>query len=136
VAWIDTRRMIVPDSLVVALGALGLVATQLFDPDSLVARLIAAAATFAALCVLRELFFRLRGREGFGLGDVKFMTASGLVIGAEGLPSMILLASLTGLVAAMVLLKLRGRLSRLPFAPHLGAALWIADAGSFSFCRC
>jgi leader peptidase (prepilin peptidase) / N-methyltransferase len=125
ISAIDARRMIVPDGLVLVLALSGTAATFVFNPDALVARLLAAFGAMVGLWLFAEIFRRLRGQEGLGFGDIKFVAAAVLWIGLEGLPSMILMGSLTALFAALVLMAVRGRLTRLPFAPHLAAGLWI-----------
>ena len=125
IACIDARRMIIPDGLTAALALLGLGTIFIVDSGPLVSRLMAAGVTMLGLQTFREAFRHWRGHEGMGFGDVKLAGAAALWIGPEGLPSLILLAAMTALATAMCLRLARGRLRRLPFGPHLAAALWL-----------
>jgi leader peptidase (prepilin peptidase)/N-methyltransferase len=75
---------------------------------------------------LRRLYFALRKTQGLGLGDVKFLAAAGPWIGITGLPSLLLVATLTALAAAGSL-QLAGRdmtrRTSLPFGPFLAIGL-------------
>ncbi len=94
-----------------------------------------AALAYALAWGLRALHARLRGRIGLGLGDVKFLAAATAWTGLAALPLVILVASLTALLA-LGLASLTGRrigaATRLPFGPFLvlglHAALLLAPA--------
>jgi len=95
------------------------------------ARLTAAAdATLGAivgggiLWLFAEGYFRLRGREGMGLGDVKMMLMAGSFLGVRRTVLMLLIGSLLGTVAGLfaILVLKRGRDYPLPFGTFLGAA--------------
>lgn len=86
---------------------------------------LALAETILAyllLAGLRAGYARLRGRTGLGLGDVKFVAAAMPWIGLAHLPLMILIASLSALLAVAAL-HLSGRRigagTQLPFGPFL-----------------
>lgn len=51
------------------------------SPGKLAANFSAAVATYAALWLLAEAHYRLRGYEGLGLGDVKLAAAGALWVG-------------------------------------------------------
>ena len=76
--------------------------------------------------LVRLAYVRLRGRQGLGLGDVKFLGAAGAWVGADGLPVLLLAASLSGLLLALAQ-RAAGRkiggASRIAFGPHLSLAL-------------
>jgi leader peptidase (prepilin peptidase)/N-methyltransferase len=134
---IDLRRRILPDRLNFALLAAGLGVTALADPQmgSVLLRAAEAALAYALAWSLRALHARLRGRIGLGLGDVKFLAAATAWTGLAALPLVILVASLTALLA-LGLAALSGRrigaATRLPFGPFLAlglhAALLLAPA--------
>ena len=125
ITLIDARHMIIPDTLVFCLGITGVVSISFLTPGLVVMHLLGSIGGFAIFFVFRKAFFQLRGKEGIGFGDVKLVAVGCLWIGIEGLPSQILFASSTALVLAVFLRAKRGRLSRIPFAPHLTSALWI-----------
>jgi leader peptidase (prepilin peptidase)/N-methyltransferase len=68
-------------------------------------------------------------REAMGLGDVKFMAAIGAFIGWQGAVFSLMVSSLIGSVAGIVLIVARKRewSSRMPYGPYiaLAAVLWI-----------
>lgn len=78
-----------------------------------------------------EIWFRLKGSEALGLGDVKLISAAALVIGPVGLWAMIVTASLGGIVFAM----LRRNQRAVPFGPFLsygmilgfGFMIWVKE---------
>jgi leader peptidase (prepilin peptidase)/N-methyltransferase len=75
------------------------------------------------LWVVAEGYFRLRGREGMGLGDVKMMAAVGVFLGLKRTLMTVLAGSLLGSVIGIVLISLskKDRNYELPFGTFLGA---------------
>jgi leader peptidase (prepilin peptidase)/N-methyltransferase len=81
-----------------------------------------------ALLLLREAFYRLRGVDGLGLGDVKLAGVAGIWLGWELFAVAVTLAA----VAALVYVALRSlreggwpRARRIPFAACLAPAIWV-----------
>jgi leader peptidase (prepilin peptidase)/N-methyltransferase len=68
-------------------------------------------------------------REAMGLGDVKFMGAIGAFIGWQGAFFSLMVSSIIGAVAGVILILLRRRewSSRMPYGPYIAAAavIWI-----------
>jgi leader peptidase (prepilin peptidase)/N-methyltransferase len=124
---IDVRTGLLPDPLVLAVAIGGLLASAL-APDTLADRLAGAAVGGGLLAVVAIGYERLRGHAGLGWGDVKLVAALGLWVGWQGLPGVILCASLGGLgyAAAMALIGRPVRRDQeLPFGPFLAAAGWL-----------
>ena len=127
IALIDIRRGIIPNGLNLSIAGLGLLKAVVAGGAMAG---VEAAGTAVAIgfifWLLRRLYFALRKTQGLGLGDVKFLTAAGPWIGIAGLPSLLLIATLTALVAAGGL-QLAGhnmtRRTSLPFGPFLAAGL-------------
>jgi leader peptidase (prepilin peptidase)/N-methyltransferase len=126
-AWIDLRHGIIPDWLNLAIAGLGLVRIAVLDDWTLA---LGAAAqgilTGAIVWLLRWLYFRLRQRQGLGLGDVKLLAAAAIWVGIAGIPMLLLVASLAALVAAGVLHLAGEKMTRqtaLPFGPFLALGL-------------
>ena len=73
---------------------------------------------------LRAAYFYLRGSEGMGLGDVKLVAIIGGFLGWQGALSTLLLGSIAGSVAGIILMRRSGdRLKTvLPFGCFLGLA--------------
>ena len=126
-AWIDLRRGIIPDWLNLAIAVLGLARIAITDDWPLA---LSAAAegilTGAIVWLLRWLYFRLRRRQGLGLGDVKLLAAAAIWVGIAGIPLLLLVASLAALAAAGILHlageKMTGQ-TALPFGPFLALGL-------------
>jgi leader peptidase (prepilin peptidase)/N-methyltransferase len=131
IAWIDARRQMIPDSLNLLLGILGLFHIHAEQgADAIPQRLVAAAALAIFFLGLRKLYQAIRGQTGLGLGDVKFLTAATLWLGPLGLPWLVLFASISGLAWHIVATFPRGgsasALQRIAFGPHLAVGFLIA----------
>ena len=83
---------------------------------------LGAAAGSGLLWIVAEGYFRLRGREGMGLGDVKMMAAVGAFLGLKRTMLTVLLGSLLGSVIGILLIAIskKGRDYELPFGTFLG----------------
>jgi len=86
--------------------------------------LLGAAVGGGLLWMVAEGYFRLRGHEGMGLGDVKMMAMAGAFLGPQRTLMTLLVGSLLGSVigAAFILIRGKGRDYELPFGTFLGAA--------------
>jgi leader peptidase (prepilin peptidase) / N-methyltransferase len=91
--------------------------------DSLLGALVGGGL----LWVVAEGYFRLRGREGMGLGDVKMMAMVGAFVGLEGTLLAILIGSLLGSVIGLAFIAIfrKGQDYELPFGAFLGAGTMI-----------
>jgi leader peptidase (prepilin peptidase)/N-methyltransferase len=127
ITLIDIRRGIIPNGLNLSIASLGLL--KAIIADGAIAGIEAgctAVAVGAIFWLLRKLYFALRRTQGLGLGDVKFLAAAALWIGVRGIPTLLLIATLTALAAAGGLqLAGRGmtRQTSLPFGPFLAIGL-------------
>jgi len=100
---------------------------------SLADALLGAAAAGGLLWLVAEGYFRLRGREGMGLGDVKMMAMAGAFLGVQRGLLTILVGSLLGSLigAAIISIGRKGSDFELPFGTFLGAAaLLVVFVGS------
>lgn len=129
-AWIDFREGIIPDWLNLAIAVLGLIRGASIGGWPFVAEAVVEAVLVGAVIwLLRWLYFRLRKRQGLGLGDVKLLASSTLWIGMAGVPIQLLVAALTALSAALLVHVAGTRMTRhtaLPFGPFLAFALLVA----------
>jgi leader peptidase (prepilin peptidase)/N-methyltransferase len=127
IAMLDAEHFWLPHRLTVPLGLLGLAQAAAFEPDQILHRLIGVAIGFGALALIAWLYRRLRGREGMGGGDFRLLGAAGAWVGWEGLPSVLVLASITGLTVVGIR-ALRGRRPvgsvEVPFGVYLALGLW------------
>ncbi len=85
---------------------------------------LGAAVGSSLLWLVGEAYFRLRGREGMGLGDVKMMLMVGAFLGLKRTLLTILAGSLLGSVLGMLFILARKKESNyeLPFGSFLGMA--------------
>jgi leader peptidase (prepilin peptidase)/N-methyltransferase len=150
VAAIDARFGIIPDSLSGALivtGALKVLlesspaagtltatltstdlAALIPELDAICSRAMEAVIAVAGAILLRVCYRFLRGRDGFGWGDVKFVAAAALWVGLPMMPLMLFVAVLSAF-GTIVLLRQRhdqlGGNDAIPFGPHLALGLWL-----------
>jgi leader peptidase (prepilin peptidase) / N-methyltransferase len=95
--------------------------------------LLGAAAGSGLLWVVSEVYFRLRGREGMGLGDVKMMLMAGTFLGLKRTLLTIFAGSILGSVLGIAVIVARRKDSdyELPFGTFLGmAALLVVFFGT------
>lgn len=150
----DLRERILPDAVNYTGFALGLalsfatrptdgtalwVANRMFDfpPPapviSFVDALLGAALGSGLLWLVSEAYFRLRGREGMGMGDVKMMLLVGAFLGAKRTLLTIFAGSLLGSILGLAFMAARRKDSNyeLPFGTFLGmAALLVVFFGA------
>jgi leader peptidase (prepilin peptidase) / N-methyltransferase len=145
----DLRERILPDVVNYTGFALGLllslftapvdgtaswIARHIFDfppPEpvlSLADAILGAAVGSGVLWLVSEAYFRLRGREGMGMGDVKMMLMAGAFLGVKRTLLTILAGSLLGsfLGLAFILIRRKGSDYELPFGTFLGLAALLA----------
>jgi leader peptidase (prepilin peptidase) / N-methyltransferase len=91
---------------------------------SFVDAVLGAALGSGLLWVVSEGYFRLRGREGMGLGDVKMMLMAGAFLGPKRTLLTIFAGALLGSLIGIAFILLRRKDSdyELPFGTFLGAA--------------
>ena len=127
-AVIDYKYFLLPDFLTLPLIPFGLVVMWVNSPETLIDHVAGVIVGFGFVVVLREVYRRLRGREGMGFGDAKLLAASGAFVAWQALPSVILIASLTAL-AVVLFRRLQGANislgDRMPFGTFLCFATWI-----------
>ena len=90
---------------------------------SFVDAVLGAAVGGGLLWLVSEAYFRMRGREGMGLGDVKMMLMAGAFLGAKRTLLTILAGSVLGSVlgVAVILARRKDADYELPFGTFLGA---------------
>lgn len=106
ITLIDLRHFIIPDILSLPAIPLGLLANIILSEtgrwaalqDSLLATGIAAGVLYG----LRALYWKFRGIEGLGLGDVKLAAAAGAWIGLSDLTITCFIASFGALAAVFI----------------------------------
>jgi len=125
---IDVDHQLLPDSLVLPLLWLGLIANSFGLFTSLEDALWGAIAGYLSLWSVYWLFKLVTGKEGMGYGDFKLLAMLGAWGGWQVLPLTILLSSLVGAALGLIMLRLRNAETStpIPFGPYLAIAGWIA----------
>ena len=134
IVWQDLATFTISDAALAAVAAIGFAcrwSRAMGDGES-PWRALAAFGIDVVLCggtllVFREAYYRLKGVDGLGLGDVKLAAAGALLVGGVGFSWALFAASLAGLaaVAASRLIRpRRARGDRLAFGALLAPALW------------
>jgi len=122
---IDYRTLILPDILTLPLIAGGLLFA--YWQQALLAGSIGAVIGYAGLVGIELFYKKVRGVDGLGRGDAKLLAAGGAWCGWYGLAFILLIASASGLVHALLLSR-RGEQtnSKLPFGPHLALGIFVS----------
>lgn len=124
-AFIDWDTTLLPDHLTQPLTWAGLLTASLGGSAiGLQDAVWGAAGGYLFLWTVGTVFRGVTGKEGMGQGDFKLMAALGAWLGWQSGISLILIASLSGVIAG-VLLRMRGQLREggyFPFGPYLVAA--------------
>jgi prepilin signal peptidase PulO-like enzyme (type II secretory pathway) len=132
IALKDIASLTIPDRLNLAFFAIAalsrLIELRLADVtlfEGLKAVGLDLALSAGLLWVIREVYFRLRGYDGLGLGDVKLAAGGGLLLGATGFAFALLVASVLGLFAVVVSRLVKGprRMKEAEAQPHPITAL-------------
>ncbi|MDH5558944.1 MAG: A24 family peptidase [Alphaproteobacteria bacterium] len=127
-AVIDARHCLLPDVLVLPLIPAGILLQVWTMPEQWIDHLAGASIGFALFAAVGLFYRRVRRREGLGLGDAKLLAAAGAWVGWAGLPSVVLLGALFGIVTALIMRMAGrevGRVTELPFGPGLALAFWL-----------
>jgi leader peptidase (prepilin peptidase)/N-methyltransferase len=125
---IDLYEYRLPDLGTLPLAALGLAAAPVVLETSFWWHAAAAVIGFAGMAATALVYIRLRGRPGLGLGDAKLLAASGAWLGADGLPSVLLWACGSAIVALLLRGWRTGTLrsdTPIPFGPFLAFGTWL-----------
>ena len=125
-AYFDLRTFRLPDVITLPLILLGLLFNGVSN-ESLISfqdSLIGATLGYVCLWLLNLLYRIVKKQDGIGMGDAKLLAALGAWLGWFALPSILLIASLTGLIGGIIWLQWnkRNHRSAFPFGPFLAIA--------------
>ncbi len=126
-AGIDQDEQLLPDTLTLPglwAGLLFSLTGSLTDPTS---SILGASAGYLSLWSVYQGFRLLTGKEGMGHGDFKLLAMTGAWLGWQALPGTLLIASLVGACAGIVLLMGRHQQQGqpMPFGPYLAMSGWL-----------
>jgi leader peptidase (prepilin peptidase) / N-methyltransferase len=135
IAFVDRRRMIIPDELNALAFIVGLVAAGAGEGAVSIVAILQALARASLMFVLffafRAAFRALRGVEGMGFGDVKLAAVAGVWLDWAFLPVAVEIAALSALAVALYA-HFRGdgfdAKARLPFGAFFAPSIWICWA--------
>lgn len=119
-AWIDARHMYIPDGISLSILILAAASLMTLPRPDILSRMAGAVMCGGFLAVLRMLT-----KGGIGLGDVKLMASSGLLLGVKaGMAALLAAYVLAGLWCLIPLI--RGRVNgrtRIPMVPFFAISL-------------
>jgi leader peptidase (prepilin peptidase)/N-methyltransferase len=121
------RHCILPDAITLPGIAIGF-ALSFMLPPGWVASLIGAIAGGGVLLAVYEAYYRLRGIEGLGMGDVKMLAMVGAFLGWQLMLLTLVLASFAGSLLGLALIASgRGSMKlKLPFGTFLAVGALVA----------
>ncbi|UVL09830.1 A24 family peptidase [Pseudomonas rhodesiae] len=125
---IDADHQLLPDVLVLPLMWLGLIVNSFALLVPLSDAVWGAVAGYMSLWSVFWLFKLITGKDGMGYGDFKLLALLGAWGGWQIVPMTLLMASLVGVFAGLILMRVRkAQVSTpMPFGPYLAIAGWIA----------
>jgi leader peptidase (prepilin peptidase)/N-methyltransferase len=125
-ATIDARQHLLPDYLTLPLLGGGLLMSPFLDAAGPLPHVIGASAAWLFIVLVHVTYRKLRGRVGIGLGDAKLFAASGAWVAWNGLPSVLLIASVAGLIFGLLTNGREVTLQdRIPFGTFLCLGTWL-----------
>jgi leader peptidase (prepilin peptidase)/N-methyltransferase len=127
-AFIDLDHRILPNRITLPGVVVGL-ALSFFIPPGWLASLLGALLGGGLLWLIGEAYFRLRGIEGMGMGDVKMLAMVGAVLGWRAVVVTLVLASFTGALVGISMLARKENAMKyaLPFGTFLSAGALVAS---------
>lgn len=129
-ALIDLDTYLLPDSITLPLLWAGLLFNLFAEFVPLASAVSGAAFGYLVLWLIYQLFKLATGKEGMGYGDFKLLAAIGAWLGVTSLFSVVLFASVSGIVFGLSIQTIRGKkkTEAFPFGPCLvmGAFAWMA----------
>lgn len=126
--FIDLEHQILPNVITLP-GVVAGLAASFFVPPGIASSLLGALLGGGVLWAIAEIYVRVRGIEGMGMGDVKMLGMIGAFLGAPLMGLTLVLSSFAGAVVGVALMAGgRGDLQRkLPFGTFLAAAAVFAS---------
>jgi leader peptidase (prepilin peptidase)/N-methyltransferase len=125
---IDLQHRILPNVITLPGIIAGLVFSAVLPVPGWVAAAIGAVAGGGALFLIAEAYYRIRGVEGLGMGDVKMLAMIGAFLGWQLTLVTLMLASFSGSIIGVALMASgkRGMQAALPFGTFLAVGALVA----------
>jgi leader peptidase (prepilin peptidase)/N-methyltransferase len=124
---IDLQHQILPNVITLPGMVLGFV-LSLINPPGWVSSLVGMVLGGLIPWVIAEIYVRVRGEEGLGMGDVKMLAMIGAFLGWQLMVLTLVVASFLGSIVGLSLIFVRkgGMRSALPFGTFLTIAAFVA----------
>lgn len=132
IAVADARVYIIPDQLTLAALLLALAETAVsgFEnmPENMALATLRGLVLALGFLALRDLYYRLRHRQGIGLGDVKLAAVAGAWLDWPLIPVAIEIAAVLALIvyitSQLILRQPLRATAKLPFGVFFAPAIW------------
>ena len=125
ITGIDIDTYLIPDQLSLTILWIGLF-VSLFDVFVPVEKAVVGALFgYLSLWLVFWVFKFITGKDGMGYGDFKLLSAGGAWLGAEHLTVVLFIASVSGLIAAIIGRMAGGSASKIPFGPYLSVGIFV-----------
>ena len=122
-AYVDLRTFRLPDVITIPLILTGLCFNSFSSLRFITAQesLFGGLVGFLLLWLLNRLYRYIKKQDGIGMGDAKLLSALGAWLGWAALPSILFLASISGIIGGMIWLRVnkQNHGSPFPFGPFL-----------------
>jgi len=133
----DIRTLRIPNPLNFTILVAGLIFGNIVGQQPFYWQLFSIVTTYLLMLGICQSFHRIRGVHGLGLGDVKFTAAAAAWVGLQSIPSILMIASVSGLIIWYIAwfcgMRMDGK-TRLPFGPFLSLGLvWVWHSGPIQF---
>ena len=133
IAFIDLEHTYIPDRFQIILASLGLIAIicnfiGFNDGISWLDRVIGAAGSLALFVIIYFAGMLAYKREAMGIGDIKLVTAAGLLLGWKNMILAVLIGALVGAIVLSILRRVRNdeKEHEYPLGPFLAFGILIA----------
>lgn len=125
-SFIDLRSFRLPNIITLPLIISGIL-FNFFSPSSFVDvanSIIGAVIGYGSFWLLNSLYRLTKKQDGVGMGDAKLLAGLGAWLGWAALPSILLIASITGIIGGLIFLKWNKQSAShaFPFGPFLAFA--------------
>ena len=128
ITFTDLETYLIPDIYSIGGTLLGLLLSGVNPIVTWRESLLGAIVGGTILFLISFVYFRLRGREGLGGGDVKLMVMIGAFTGYKGVVVTMFVSAITGLMAGIIVMvrKKEGLSTMIPYGPFLALGAFVA----------
>lgn len=114
----DLKDFTIPNTPILFIAALGAVFSFVYLPELVLLYAFSSFGLLFVFGVAGEAVFRITGTDAFGYGDAKLIAACSMCCGVMAVPTLLLVASIGGIIVALLQLK-RGKSGGIAFGPHI-----------------